>query len=72
MGSSAITHSWMGTSGPGITATGILLERNGWRLETTNDELERFTLRVASDHPPLDEIVEWLRSRCQPTGPGPS
>jgi death on curing protein len=50
-----------GNKRTGITAAGLFLRRNGWRLQTSNEELERFTLRVATERVPIEEIREWLQ-----------
>lgn len=55
-----------GNKRTGITATGLFLRLNGLRLRAIQDELEAFTLRVASIHPPLEELAEWLRSHAIP------
>ena len=44
-----------------VTATGLFLIQNGCQIDTSNDELENFTLRVANNHTTLDEIEIWLR-----------
>ena len=43
-----------------ITASSIFLLRNGYKLETSNEELEQFTLRVASKDVSIEEIAGWL------------
>jgi death-on-curing protein len=55
-----------GNKRTGITATGLFLRRNGWRLQTSNEELERFTLRVAMERAPVEEIAGWLRQYALP------
>lgn len=55
-----------GNKRTGITATGIFLRMNGYRLRCSQEELETFTLRVASSHLPVDTIVEWLKQYAQP------
>jgi death-on-curing protein len=44
-----------------ITASSIFLLRNGYKLETSNEELEQFTLKVASKDVSIEEIAGWLR-----------
>jgi len=44
-----------------ITAASIFLLRNGHALTASNDELERFTLNVASENVEVEEIAEWFR-----------
>lgn len=46
----------------GITAAGLFLLRNEQRLTASNDELERFTLRVARSELSIEQITTWLRS----------
>ncbi len=45
----------------GITATGLFLRRNGWRLTAANHELETFTLAVAQSAVSFAQIIAWLR-----------
>jgi len=45
----------------GITAVALFLQLNGYHLKTTNDELERFALSVASGKESADSITVWLR-----------
>ncbi|MDT8405517.1 type II toxin-antitoxin system death-on-curing family toxin [Sulfuriflexus sp.] len=46
-----------------ITAAGLFLRQNGWQLETGNEELERFTLRVVNEGLDLNVCAEWLEHR---------
>ncbi len=55
-----------GNKRTGITAAGLCLRANGYRLRTTQAELESFTLRVATQHPPLEELARWLKTYSQP------
>lgn len=43
-----------------ITAASLFFLQNGHRLETTNEEVERFTLWVVNERPPLEEITAWF------------
>ncbi len=43
-----------------ITAASLFLLRNGRRVQTSNAELERFTLWVVNEHPSLTEIGAWF------------
>ena len=43
-----------------ITSTAIFLGMNGYRLETTQKELERFTLSVAVGRVQFDDIAAWF------------
>jgi death-on-curing protein len=49
-----------------ITATGVFLEINGFRLETTQKELERFTLRVATRKMGSVDTRNWLEQHVVP------
>lgn len=51
----------------GITATGLFLRRNGWRLNATNRELETFALTVAQSVASFEQIVAWLCLHTTPT-----
>lgn len=50
----------------GITAAGIFLRRNGYRLTASNTDLEHFTLRVARSETTVEEIADWLRRQSHP------
>ena len=43
-----------------ISSTALFLLSNGRSLQTTNNELERFTLYVVNEHPPLAAIAIWF------------
>lgn len=45
-----------------ITATALFLRKNGRRLQTTNEELERFTLMVVNERPSLDAVAAWFQN----------
>lgn len=51
----------------GVTATGLFLLRNGYRLTATNDEVEHFTLRVAQGGVAVEEIAAWLAAHTTTT-----
>lgn len=42
-----------------------LLERNGYTLDATNDELYQFTMNVATSVLDKDQITNWIRSRLK-------
>jgi prophage maintenance system killer protein len=42
----------------------IFLQRNGWRLTATPEELEDFAVQVAVDKLDVDDITTWLRSHA--------
>lgn len=44
-----------------IAAAALFLLQNGLRLETTNAELERFTLSVTNERVAIPEIADWFR-----------
>lgn len=44
-----------------VTAGGIYLARNGYILETSQQELERFTLAVATKKVTVDAAAEWFK-----------
>lgn len=45
-----------------ITATALFLRRNGYRVVTSNAELERFTLAVTNERPSLAAIAAWFEA----------
>ena len=55
-----------GNKRAGITATGLFLLANGYRIRTSSAELEAFTLRVATEHPPTAELANRLEVHSQP------
>jgi death-on-curing protein len=55
-----------GNKRTGITAAGLFLVRNGYRLTTTNPELEAFTRRVAEARPDITVIADWLQTHSVP------
>ena len=50
-----------GNKRTGITSAGIFLRLNGWEIIATNEELEQYTLLVASSHPEIGEIRNWFK-----------
>lgn len=44
-----------------IATAALFLELNGYRVTTTNDDLEEFTMHVTTMKPGLDQIAEWFR-----------
>jgi death-on-curing protein len=61
-----------GNKRPGITAAGLFLQLNGYQLTVGNDELESFTLKVASSRLDIAEISAWLKTFSQPIEQNPS
>ncbi len=45
-----------------ITATAMFLRLNGYILQTTNEELERFTMMVVGERPLLESIAAWFKA----------
>jgi death-on-curing protein len=56
-----------GNKRTGIAAAALFLRINGYWLEVTNDELEKFTLDVAQSRHTLGEISTWLRTHARST-----
>lgn len=50
-----------GNKRTGITAAGLYLRINGWKLVARSKDLERVTLRVATGKMEVVELAEWLR-----------
>ena len=64
MESLALNHPFVdGNKRTAITSAALFLQQNGRLLQTTNEELERFTLRVVNERPSLAEIASWFQSR---------
>ncbi|MCX6064994.1 MAG: type II toxin-antitoxin system death-on-curing family toxin [Chloroflexi bacterium] len=55
-----------GNKRTGITSAAMFLRINGYRIVCLPDELEIFTMRVAADHPPVQELAHWLNEHSQP------
>lgn len=55
-----------GNKRAGITTAGLFLSANGYRIRTLSAELEAFTMRVATEHPPITELASWLETHSQP------
>ncbi|MCC6605474.1 MAG: type II toxin-antitoxin system death-on-curing family toxin [Anaerolineae bacterium] len=47
-----------------ITAAAMFLQLNGTRLETTNAEMERFTMMVVGERPSLESMAAWFKENC--------
>jgi death-on-curing protein len=54
-----------GNKRAGIAAAALFLRANGLRLIAENIELEEFTLRVATDHPDIPSLADWLHRKCR-------
>jgi death on curing protein len=48
-----------------ITAVGLLLRLNGYRLTASNREVAAFTLQCAQERVPLEQIVLWLKEHAE-------
>jgi len=67
MESLARNHPFLdGNKRTAIAATGMFLERNGFRIESTQKELERFTLDVAVGVLSHGDAAKWLKTHCIP------
>ncbi len=68
MASLAQNHPFVdGNKRTAIAAAALFLRQNGFRLETTNDELERFTLSVTNERISIAQIAAWLQAFSFPT-----
>ena len=47
-----------------IATAAMFLRLNGYVLQTTNAELERFSLMVAGERPSLASIAVWFEANC--------
>ena len=67
MESLARNHAFVdGNKRTAITAVSLFLQRNGWLVDTSNAELERFTLQVINEKLPLQTISEWFEANTIP------
>lgn len=67
MASLAGNHPFVdGNKRTAITAASLFLPLNGYRVETTSAELERFTLWVVTSKPEIDEITAWFAVHAIP------
>jgi len=55
-----------GNKRTGITAAGLFLRINGWKLTATPEELESCTLRVATGGLEVADLAGWLRDNSLP------
>lgn len=44
-----------------LTATGVFLKLNGYKLTNAHDEEVEFAVNVDNEHLPVEEISQWLR-----------
>lgn len=54
-----------GNKRTGVAAAALFLRSNGYKLEVTNAELERFTSEVARSRRTTDEIGAWLQGHAR-------
>lgn len=63
MQSLIVNHPFVdGNKRVAITAAGLFLVRNGLPIAANNDELERFTFQLATEHTPLAAITVWFQA----------
>jgi len=55
-----------GNKRTGVTAAGLFLYRNGYRLTADNNRLVEMTMRIAESQTSLDELAIWLEKNSQP------
>lgn len=53
-----------GNKRTGMSAAGIFLELNGWRLVALPDKLEDYAVRIATETLSVDDIATWLESHA--------
>ena len=63
MESLAQNHPFVdGNKRSAITSAAMFLLQNGRSLQTTNEELERFTFWVVNERPSLSLMADWFRT----------
>lgn len=66
MESLAQNHPFVdGNKRTAITATGLFLRQNGYALQTTNEDMEIFVMRVVEKRPFLPIIAAWLQENAR-------
>ena len=55
-----------GNKRTGISAAGLCLRRNGYRLAASNTDLEMLTLQVTRAEKSIPEIASWFRDHSHP------
>lgn len=59
-------HPFMdGNKRTGVLALLEFLERNGYTLDTNNDELYQFTIDVVTSVVDKEQVTEWIRGRLK-------
>ena len=54
-----------GNKRTGVAATALFLLRNGYHINISNVELEKFTLEVAQSQHPIEDIALWFRKNTR-------
>jgi death-on-curing protein len=55
-----------GNKRTGVTAAGLFLHRNGYRLTAANADLVAITMKIAQSQSNLEELTIWFRDNSQP------
>jgi len=55
-----------GNKRTGVTAAGLFLRGNGYRLIATNADLVAITMKSAQSQRNLEELIIWFRDNSQP------
>lgn len=55
-----------GNKRTGVTAAGLFLRRNGYRLAADSDNLVEMAMRIAESQTSVDELAIWLENNSQP------
>lgn len=54
-----------GNKRTGVTAAGLFLRMNGWRLVCTSKRLETITIRLATGNVKVDKLALWLKQNSK-------
>jgi death-on-curing protein len=54
-----------------ITAAGIFLQRNGCRLDASQEDLYLFTMAMATGRGGVKDAEDWFRAHARPAGQQP-
>ena len=55
-----------GNKRTGVTAAGLFLRQNGYRLTASNTDLVAVTIRIAQSQCSVEELAAWLRDNSEP------
>ncbi len=59
-------HSFIdGNKRTAITSTGIFLKSNGYYIETSQKELESFTLKMTTGEISFDDAIRWFKKNSR-------